>query len=220
MNLERELHRAKKYELISFDIFDTLVERKVETPVDIFLSVGEKYFNNNEEAKFFQKKRIMAENVARHQSLSSEVNLDDIYNVIEYEKKDVEALKYLEIKTELNMCFPRVKFVNLFEKLKNEGTRIALISDMYLPTEVVEGILTKCGIAGYDMLFISNVYGCDKISGKLFEVVHKHYGMQSVSHLHYGDSFKADVLGARKAKVATRFVFKRNWIKRLMRKFV
>lgn len=42
--------------------------------------------------------------------------------------------------------------------------------------------------------------------------------IKDVAHLHYGDSIKADILGARKAKVTPCLVLKRNWFKLFINK--
>lgn len=38
MKIKKELYKAQKYDIVSFDIFDTLIERNVEKPTDIFFS--------------------------------------------------------------------------------------------------------------------------------------------------------------------------------------
>lgn len=40
MKIKKELYKAQKYDIVSFDIFDTLIERNVEKPTDIFFQVG------------------------------------------------------------------------------------------------------------------------------------------------------------------------------------
>ena len=167
----------------------------------------------------FQKRRIIAEYIARNISKTGEVNLDDIYNALEgYDFETCKKLKNEEIHTEINSCYPRSQIVELFNELKNMGVPLVLISDMYLPKNCLIKILTKCGIDGYKALFVSNEYGCDKISGDLFKIVHKEWRIKDVAHLHYGDSIKADILGARKAKVTPCLVLKRNWFKLFINK--
>lgn len=219
MKIKKELYKAKKYDIVSFDIFDTLIERNVEKPTDIFFQVGVGCFSNYEMAMDFQKRRIIAEHIARNISKTGEVNLDDIYNALEgYDFETCKKLKNEEIHTEINSCYPRSQIVELFNELKNMGVPLVLISDMYLPKNCLIKILTKCGIDGYKALFVSNEYGCDKISGDLFKIVHKEWRIKDVAHLHYGDSIKADILGARKAKVTPCLVLKRNWFKLFINK--
>ncbi len=219
MNVEKELRKAQKYNIVSFDIFDTLIERNVEKTTDIFFRTGMECFLDYRKAVDFQQRRVVAEHVARNISQTGEVNLDNIYNALEgYDFETTEKLKSREIDTEINLCQPRSQIVDLFNRVKHLGVSLVLISDMYLPKSCLVEMLTKCGVDGYQALFVSNEYGCDKIGGSLFEVAHKVLNIKNAAHLHYGDSIKADVLGARKAKVTPRFVFKRNWFKRFINK--
>lgn len=85
----------------------------------------------------FQKRRIIAEHIARNISKTGEVNLDDIYNALEgYDFETCKKLKNEEIHTEINSCYPRSQIVELFNELKNMGVPLVLISDMYLPKTV------------------------------------------------------------------------------------
>lgn len=214
MNIEKELHKAQKYNIVSFDVFDTLIERDVKKPTDIFFRVGMICFSERRKAIEFQRHRILAEYAARNVSYTGEVNLDDIYSALEgYNIETIERLKKQEMETEINLCHPRSQIVDLFNRMKHIGIPVVLISDMYLSKECLVKMLTKCGIDGYMALFVSNESGCNKISGGLFQVVHKELGIKDAMHLHYGDSVKADVLGAKKAKVTPRFIFRKNWFK-------
>lgn len=60
MNRVLENHILKKYNYISFDVFDTLIERDVPDPKDIF-SIIEKTTDETD----FRNKRIKAEKIAR-----------------------------------------------------------------------------------------------------------------------------------------------------------
>ena len=95
-----------------------------------------------------------------------------------------------------------------------------LISDMYLTSSEIKMMLDRCGIKGYERLIVSNEYGCDKISGKLYKAAECASGMENCRHIHYGDSVKADLLGARKADVVPRLVLKEKWMTKLIRKLL
>ena len=110
MKIKKELYKAQKYDIVSFDIFDTLIERNVEKPTDIFFQVGVGCFSNYEMAMDFQKRRIIAEHIARNISKTGEVNLDDIYNALEgqYHRKR----KIIRS----NFCFIKnLRFLNIFK---------------------------------------------------------------------------------------------------------
>lgn len=221
MNLEKELKRCERYDLISFDIFDTLIERDVLNPADIFKFVGKEVMESDEEAELFKELRIKAEVEARKESESGEVTLNDIYKQLfaRYGVK-AEILKECEIKTELGHCHSKEQCKQLLLSCVKRGYKVVLISDMYLTSKEIEAMLEKCGIGGYSDLFVSNAYDCDKVSGRLFLEAVRAMGMEGCRHLHYGDSIKADYLGAKKAGVTPRLVLKNNFIKRVLKRWL
>lgn len=213
MNIKRELGRSAKYDLISFDIFDTLIKRDVINPVDVFYQVGSEVLLNEVDATKFKERRIKAEQDARKKTDNGEVNLIDIYReLFRYYGINTCILKEKEIDFEIHHCTPREKWVNLLKAFKEKGEKVILISDMYLPSSVISQMLVRCGITEYEGLYVSNEYGCDKVSGKLYEIARDQEKMDGCSHLHYGDSVMADYLGARKGGATPRLVFKEKYV--------
>ena len=70
--------KIASYEIISFDIFDTMLLRDVPNPQDIFTVIEQKY-----KIKNFKKRRINAENLARKFSKQNEVTINDIYKYLD-----------------------------------------------------------------------------------------------------------------------------------------
>ena len=71
------------YDVISIDIFDTLVLRKTYKPTDVFLFM-DKWFMELSGRQFdFSHARIHAEATARKVSKFEEVTLDEIYEVFQ-----------------------------------------------------------------------------------------------------------------------------------------
>ena len=221
MNVSKELNRVRRFGLVSFDVFDTLILRTVLNPKDIFYLTGMSVFKSPNDALKFQSARILAERVAREKSLAGEVNIEDIYRSLEgYTKEICEQLKEAELRVEMDSCAPRNEVVKLFKALIDSGKDVVLISDMYLSSAFIKRMLEKCGIVEMKGIFVSNELGCDKRSGKLFLEAQKSVENFNGKHIHYGDSFKADFIGALKARVKPRFVFKQRFVRSLWRKFV
>ncbi len=217
MNLNRELKKIGNYDIVSFDIFDTLITRNVDKVTDIFFLAGMNVFEKKEDAEKFRKNRIFAEKIARTSSPNGEVSLDDIYNKIKCYSVDLtKKLKDAEIEMEIASCRPRAEIVLFYEKVCSVHDNTILISDMYLPKGVIDRMLVKCGIR-YNKIFISNLYGCNKISGELYVKSQQELGVLCAKHLHYGDSIKADFIGAIKKGIAPRLILKENFCKRLVR---
>ena len=64
------LSKIEKYQVISFDVFDTLLKRNIKNPKDVFT-----YINENIKTNYcnYKEERIRAESIAR--SKKKEVNL-------------------------------------------------------------------------------------------------------------------------------------------------
>ncbi|MBR1704175.1 MAG: HAD-IA family hydrolase [Clostridia bacterium] len=210
----------RRYKAVSFDIFDTLLERDVARPVDVFLRVGDIVLGAGK-GEAFQKDRIAAESAARSKALNGEVTLAGIYEELiaeGYDRETAEELQAQEVSSELTGCFVKESMKPVFDAALQQGKTVFLVSDMYLPKEVIAGMVSRCGYEGYEKLFVSNEYGVSKRSGKLFEEVCREYGLEKQDLLHLGDSIGADLLGARKAGVAALPVRRKNRLGRLLKR--
>lgn len=204
-----------KHNVISFDIFDTLLIRDVYDPTDVFEYVGEIFFGENN-GKGFKQKRIKAESVARKKVSNGEVNLEDIYLCMDEEDLiKRERLKAIELQYEIEHCICRKKMYKVFDYAFNTGKQIVLISDMYLPIETIMKMLEKCGYESYKYkLYISNQYHVNKVEGLLFDRVFTELGIDKNTVIHFGDNIYADIKGAKKAGIASIWIPKEKMILR------
>lgn len=190
-SLEAAIDRS---EVVSFDIFDTLLKRDVTTPTELFDVVGAKINDPH-----FKRKRVNAEIAARAHSNKAEITLDEIYNQLQ-DVSDKDSAKKIEIGCEIELSCPNKEMIPLYKKcLKSK--RVVLTSDMYLPREVIEKLLEKNGVSGYEKLYISNEVNCTKADGKLFEYVLQDLQVSPDKVLHIGNSFKADYLKPREKRI-------------------
>lgn len=215
------INKCSKYQYISFDIFDTLVLRNVSKPVDVFELTSMRVSNIfgessavNSAIKNFPKVRIRAEQFAR-QKKSSEITLDDIYDEIRIELPEVSAqlcdlYKQFEIETELQVAVPNPEVFRAYCYCIESGKHIFITTDMYLPRDVIERILGKCGYTKYDELFLSSERGYTKKDGSIYKLITDKTGLDSKSIIHIGDNLKSDVLGARLNGINTDYIKKKN----------
>lgn len=194
------LEKLMKYDVISFDIFDTLIFRPFSAPTDLFFLIGQKlnYLD-------FKRIRMEAEHKARwkqfKQNGTFEVNLEDIWaEVSEMTGLDAEEGIALEKELELSFCYANSYMRSVFDGLIEAGKHVVITSDMYLSKDVLEQILSQNGYKKYVKLYVSCEEDLAKSDGQLFDLVRKEciedYG-KNISFAHVGDNEVSDVKNAR-----------------------
>lgn len=199
-NREPVQHIVKKllkYDVISFDIFDTLLLRPFAKPSDLFLILGQKlgYLD-------FQEIRYKEERALRKISFenrgTNEITFADIYERIEsYTGIDKNLGMKLEFETELEFCYANPYMKKVFDILKENGKKIIAISDMYLPKNLIEQLLRNCGYEGFEEIFVSCDYGCSKGDLGLYRVADEKI-VKGQSVIHIGDNYRADIESSKK----------------------
>ena len=203
LNRPLPIHLAMKlmqYDIISFDIFDTLLLRIVSNPTDVFVFLS----NKNLWLKFKQH-RIKAEADARRINYENygtrEISIAEIY-------KEVNSLTGIdidygiteELQMEMKLCYANSYMVEVIRFLREHNKKIVCTSDMYWPKKYLLQLLKHCGYNDFDDIFVSCEYGVSKHEGKLFEYVKEKYG-KDLKYIHIGDNYKADILGAEAANI-------------------
>ncbi len=194
----------------SFDIFDTLITRSTAVPRGIFMLMEKRMCKINRFDSFlcanFYELRSGAERLARRYARSAgreEVTLDDIYKILSMttgvSEEQLEELKKLEVDLECDNVLGIRKNIALLKKLKKEGERVVLISDMYLDEESIRCILCRVDSVFADIpVYVSSAYGKTKGNGSLFLVVQKQEQINFSDWIHYGDNESADIRAAMK----------------------
>lgn len=121
-------------EVISFDIFDTLVYRKVGLPQEIFQKVGENSFIRKifVSSTNFVNKRIAAEKEARRiNSTKEEIELSDIYKQLPLSEKEQRKAIYIELKIEKESLFINKQLENFIKKAMEKDKKVIFISDIH-----------------------------------------------------------------------------------------
>jgi len=193
---EEQLKKAIfDHDVISFDIFDTLIMRKVLYATDVFEMVAQK-INRALSVEFeFVKARILAE---QQLLVGNYPTYDMIYENLQkntgISEKNKIYLKDLEFSIEQSVLVPRMKMIEILQYAISLDKAVYLVSDMYLTKDKMEKILHANGIYEYDDLLISCEYGTTKTQ-QLFEVLKEKIGEKEC--LHIGDNYDADVLSAK-----------------------
>lgn len=193
-----------EYEVVSFDIFDTLILRPFDTPQTLFILLEKKWG-----IKDFKKIRIEAEKNAREKAVlfrgNREVTIYDIYEEIEYRTGlDKRIGADYEYELEKKYCFANPYFKRILDILISNGKRFVAVSDMYYSKKQLEELLYKCGLIGFEDIFISCEYNCGKnANGELFNIMRRCVNTDSIIHI--GDNYKSDIENAKKCGLEASF---------------
>ncbi len=193
---EELVKQLSEYDVISFDVFDTLILRPFSAPVDLFYLLAHKL-----DYPDFQRIRMEMEARARQihfkKSKNYEVTLDEIYDLIEQETgiKKQTAME-LEVSLEVQLCFANPYMKQVIGLLKEKKKKIVITSDMYLNTNQIHRILQNSGYPDFDAYYVSCDRGKSKSKGDLYELVkqseEKKFGKSPV-FAHVGDNEISDV---------------------------
>lgn len=195
-NMENIYNNLKNYDFISFDIFDTLITRKVYIPQNI-LEILEKFVKSKYDIENFSKIRNDAEyNVRVQKNFLNDCNIDEIYmniqEITSLSKKQCEIIKAKEIELEIDFAAPRKEILELFNKLKKDKKKIVLISDMYLTSEIITKMLNKCGYSGWYKLLVSSEVGLRKDNATIWPYYFDEI-VKDKSSIHVGDNEHSDI---------------------------
>lgn len=187
------------FDVVSFDIFDTLIKRDVTRPADIHEYVSRIYESQTGiHLAQYKARRVDAERLARNTSRREEITLKEIFACLEGVTPEIsETLMSIEAEAELRFCQPNKPIVDILNRSNDLGKHTVLISDMYLPEDVIKSMLEKCNITGFDRLYLSSTLMRTKHAGSLFQYVRSQYA-QSYRFMHIGDSPYGDYLQAKR----------------------
>lgn len=146
------------HEIISFDVFDTLLIRPFAKPSDLFL-----YIENIEGDVGFCEARKKAEAFARRfYSNQKDVNLNQIYDCITPVR--YKSYKNIELQYEGELLKSNPAILDKYKYARAKNKKIIAVSDMYLPSDFIGQVLRKNGII-VDNVFVSNEIGEIKSGG-------------------------------------------------------
>lgn len=181
--------RLKGYDIITFDVFDTLIARCVLKPTDVFSLVEAR-----SQAEGFARARRQAE-LDAYRTFGETATLSQIYDTLHSEtafsQQQCEELIALELETELEIVIPRLSMRALVETLLRQGKRIILCSDMYLSSADIRKLLAKCGYPEGLELWVSCEVGATKHSGGMWEKLFAALPAEKTV-IHVGDNEDAD----------------------------
>ncbi|HSU31176.1 MAG TPA: rhamnan synthesis F family protein [Bryobacteraceae bacterium] len=205
-NLYQYSHRTKQdlyrgieaADVVSFDIFDTLVTRMVLTPDSLQKYTGWLLSHQVPGLENFFRVRKHAEELARRKkNFKEDVNLDEIYDEFPSEgswtSQNLALAKQLELACESRAFNPRADMVEAAKYARSLGKRIIAVSDTYFSREFVEKLLQQFEILDlFDEIYLSSVRGVRKDRGDMWDFLVTSEELHSKRLLHIGDNEHSD----------------------------
>lgn len=216
-------------DLLSLDIFDTLLWRKLLLPIDLFLLLGKQFKEEGwlidaVPADAFVELRIKAEQVARlkkqREESGKEVTLKEIYwefhgifNKISIEEMiqgkkgiineaDVDELVAIEVALEKQLLVRNPDIVRLMQHAHRRHIKIVLVSNTYFNETQIASFLGHETTSLVESTYLSCEEGYGKREGLLNRIVENHK-IEPNRILHIGDSYLSDCVPAEKAGMQT-----------------
>lgn len=186
--LFEKIHKA---DVVSFDLFDTLVMRKVYSYTDIFELVDLELKKRGIVIPDFTRRRLSAE---KELSRSYAPTLEKIYSEVLHQIggcfMSAEELAEIEWGIDLSTMIPRKEVCRTFREVVSDGKKVVITTDSYYNRDRIEKILAEFWIGGYENVLISCDLGTSKTLG-LFDILVARYGGKSL--LHIGDDEVSDI---------------------------
>ena len=185
--------------VISFDIFDTLITRRISDP-SIAFDIMEYKHTSKEAAPlalFHERMNSAGKVLSSYNGKVDDINIDEIYESMSFYKNSS-----IEKETEIQICVTHPLGKKIYDYAKQQGKTICITSDMYLDEETIKTILLNNGYNHWDEFYLSSQRGMKKDTGKLFNQLKKDYAKKSIlphEILHIGDNWIGDIKFAREA---------------------
>lgn len=211
--------RARKKEIISFDLFDTLLIRRihdpdlVKLPVARYISDLAKQQNIHKGWQTIQKMRDTIEREHRQETAKNFEDHEACYPLFmqellqkvfgsAFDESLLQKVTNYEMAMENSMLVPRQALVDWMKELSLADKRIFVISDIYLPSSHLQKLLQYAGLDQHIEQVVSSADTfLAKASGKAYALLAQKFSLPYESWLHIGDNPIADGVRAAEAGI-------------------
>ncbi len=212
------LNNLDRFDVISFDVFDTLLERRVEPPELVkeqsaaFLS---KYLQSLgvplKPDDILARRKAIETRLRRRaveQGFDAECRFIELAEELvddctattasaQLKKQIVDTFVRQELQFEHQVLAPRPEMAGLFSELLRKNKRVILSSDMYLSAEQIRSLLSANGLPVRDTpLYVSGELKVCKGTGRLFRHWIESERVDPQRAVHIGDNAECDFAAA------------------------
>ncbi len=206
---------SAKFDTVSLDVFDTVLIRRVHNPdllklpVAHFIAMRAASAGKCWTAANILRLRNRAEKMFRRQNgqtyPDAEASYPDFmvamlkrifphYSDASIQDLLKEVTDY-ELAVESGMLVPRAAIRNFMARMRQQGKRIILVSDMYLPATHIKRLIVAAGLEALVDGIVSSADTCQaKASGAAWPLIRKSFQLDPARWLHIGDNPISDGL--------------------------
>lgn len=193
-SMEQLMWKIDHAEMVSFDLFDTLVTRKVLNYTDVFDLLEKKLAGQGIYIASFATLRLSVEKELSRGGGAP--NLTEIYEEVLRRAGGsfVSAWELAKMEWEIDrsLMLPRYAVCSIFKDTVKKGKRTVITTDSYYNEEQIRRILADFHLDGYAELFVSCEKGTAK-TGRLFGRLLDMNNSSAKKILHIGDDETADI---------------------------
>ena len=187
--------------IVSFDVFDTLLYRKVASPDGVYATTAGIL---GVDPRLFCQYRRIAEFAARKAAPGLEATIHEIYAAFPvgrfgWDEEKCSELIEAEFAAEMALCFANTDMLAIAQSCKAAGARVGVLSDTYWGNGLLARLIAaKCPGLDFDFIYASSDQRASKAGG-LFRRVKADLAITDAgSWMHWGDNPGADVAAAEK----------------------
>lgn len=203
---------ADRFEVLSLDLFDTLLVRRIPDPDQVKIPVARYIAERAVRAgvpvtwEQVQRERDAIEQAQRRENgrrfPDSEacypVFMGELLNRIFQDRLPERMLQEItdwELTLEKAVLVPRALFQQLLPRLHAAGKQIWIMSDMYLPASHIRVLVEYCGLMPWITGIVSSADTCQaKASGAGYDRLQREQHFNPARWLHVGDNVVSDGL--------------------------
>lgn len=197
--------RIKEADVVSFDLFDTLVMRQTLLSDDVIKFVDCRLQNQGIYIQDFYKRRLASE---KELSRYTAPTLTEIYNHMFKRSEEssskwkitAEQLADLEWNIDFDLIVARKEVCDILKETVADKKKVYIVSDTYYSKNQLKKILKQCGIVEYTDILASSDYRTGKTQN-LFKILKEREKEKKI--LHIGDDIVADIESAHRFEIET-----------------
>ena len=194
--------------LYSFDVFDTVITRKMATPQGVWKLMQEELLREKsyDDISEYVKKNFYALRIY----IERLVRINDCYNGVEdislpqiydgfvktgyMDKEQSQRLETLEKTIEISNVLGISENIEMIKRLLQDGRRVIFISDMYLPEKTIRKMLSLADPVLKELpLYVSGEYKKSKWTGGLYHLIREKEQVEFPEWIHKGDNMHSDI---------------------------